>query len=175
MWSMISSRKITSMSLLRKLEILVIGLLLAGCGDRPHAKDQEMLDHFARHEKGFEELAAMVRQDKKLVRVDTDWTDPTDPATAGVSAERIAEYRRRFQELGILRGFQAKHDPEYFTFIVNTVGLGISGSGKGYAYLEQTPDLIVKDLDTYKSPDGRSFLAYRQIKGNWYLFLDDED
>lgn len=175
MWSMISSRKITSMSLLRKLEILAIGLLLAGCGDRPHAKDQEMLDHFARHEKGFEELAAMLRQDKQLVRVVKDWTEPTDPAAAGVSAGRIAEYRRRFQELGIPRGFRARHDPECFSFIASTVGLGISGSGKGYAYLEGIPDLIVKDLDTYKSPDGRSFLAYRPIKGNWYLFLDDED
>lgn len=163
------------MSLLRKLEILAISLLLAGCGDRPHAKDQEMLDNFARHEKGFEELAAMLRHDKMLVRVDDDWTEPADPATVGVDAERIAEYRRRFRELGIPRGFRAKHDPEQFTFIASAVGLGISGSGKGYAYLEDSPNLIVKNLDEYKSPDGRSFLACRQIKGNWYLFLDDED
>ncbi len=64
------------MSLLRKLEALAICLVLAGCGDRPHAKDQAMLDHFARHEKGFEELAAMIREDSKLVRVDKDWTGP---------------------------------------------------------------------------------------------------
>jgi hypothetical protein len=163
------------MSWLRKFEILALCLVLAGCGDRPHAKDQEMLDNFARHEKGFEELVAMLRQDRKLVRMDSDWTDPADPSAAAVSTERIAEYRRRFKELGIPRGLRASHDPESFTFIASAVGLGISGSGKGYAYLASPPDLIVKDLDACKSADGRSFFAYRSIKGNWYLFLDSED
>lgn len=175
MWSTISFRRTTSMSLRRKFEILAVCLVLAGCGDRPHAKDQVMLDDFARHEKGFEELAAMLREDRKLIRVDKDWTDPADPATIGVSAERIAEYRRRFQALGIPRGFRAHHDPEAFTFIASAMGLGISGSGKGYAYLDSPPELIVSDLDSYRSPDGRSFLAYRPIKGKWYLFLDYED
>lgn len=165
------------MSLRRNLEALGLAacLVLAGCGDRPHPKDAEMLDNFSRHEMGFEELAAMVRADKALVRVDADWTDPADPSTVGVGPERIAEYRRRFKELKVSRGFRVVRSPETITFLANAIGLGISGSGKGYVYTEGAPDLVVKELDGYKSPDGRSFTAYRPIKGNWYLYYDFED
>ena len=92
-----------------------------------------------------------------------------------MSQERIQDYRRLFAKLGIPRGFYAFHDPEEFIFTANTRGLSISGSAKGYAYLQKKPRLVVADLDSYWSEDGKSFTAYQHIKGKWYLYFDFED
>lgn len=162
-------------SLIPCVAIIATVLALSGCSNDTHPTDAVMLKNFAKHEAEFEELLAMLRADRKLERVDDNWTRPTDPSTIGVAPERIAEYRQRFAALGIPRGFDAFHDPERFTFIATAFGLSVGGSSKGYAYLDPTPDLIVEDLDHYHSDDGRSFTAYRRIHGNWYLFFEYED
>ena len=163
------------MTRLRHLIILLLLLVCGGCGKSSHSTDQVLLQNFKRHEADFEGLLTMLRTDKKLVRVDDTWTRPDDPSSIGVTPERIKSYRRLFLTLHIPRGFYAFHDPERFTFLASTRGLSVTGSAKGYAYMEDKPDLVVTNLDTYWSADGRSFTAYRHIKGNWYLYFDYED
>src|SRR5688572_8154974 len=161
-----------------RLGFLILFLLLltgAGCRAASHPTDDVLLRNFARHETDFERLLTMIRADKKLERVDDTWTRPQDPSTIGVTPERIKSYRRIFATLGIPRGFYAFHDPERFTFLAGTRGLSVTGSAKGYAYLAEKPRLVVTNLDTYWSADGRSFTAYRHIKGRWYLYFDYED
>lgn len=153
--------------------ILLLFFFLCGCGSHPG--DQTLLDNFLKHEQDFEKLIAMIRVDKQLQRVDDNWTNPGDPESIGVSQERIREYRSMFSRLSIPRGFYAFHDPERFTFIASTQGLSVSGSAKGYAYLAEPPDLVVKNLESYWSADDKSFTAYQHIKGNWYLYFDYED
>lgn len=158
--------------------MLAIAFLAAasGCSRPSHPPDAALFQTFHQHEADFQLLVDMLRQDRQLQRVDADWTRPEDPSTAGVSAERIAEYRRLFAKLGIPRGFYAFHDPERFTFLASALGLGISGSAKGYAYLENRPDLIVDNLDAYPGPSGSgTFTAYRHLRDHWYLFLESED
>lgn len=46
-------------------------------------------------------------------------------------------------------------------FIATTSGLSISGSSKGYAFLENKTDLIVENLDEYFSSDERLFTAVK--------------
>ena len=149
-------------------------LVLSGCGSS-HPSDQSLLDSFQKHEQDFDKLVGMVRKDNGLQRVDDIWTNPGDLTSIGVSDERIQKYRDLFAKLAIPRGFYASHDPERFTFLASTRGLSVSGSAKGYAYLEEKPDLVVRSLDTYWPDDGRSFTAYQHIKGNWYLYFDFED
>lgn len=164
-------------ALLRKnFEVLlcVALVLMSGCGEA-HRSDAALREHFLRHEKAFRELLAMIRSDSKLVRVDQDWTEPSDPASVGVSPERLADYRRRLKSLGIERGFRSTGEGRQVLFIVSAVGLGISGSGKGYAWIEGVPQTLVENLDTYRDPGDHSFVAYRPLKGDWYLFLDNED
>ncbi len=156
--------------------ILVPTLLLTrGSRSESHPSDDVLLQEFAEHEAEFEKLVAMLRADKKLERVDEDWTRPGDPTSIGVMPARIREYRDLFSKLSIPRGFHAFHDPENFTFFASTQGLSVTGSAKGYAYLQKVPDLMVADLGAYWSADGKSFTAYRWIKGNWYLYFDHED
>ena len=150
-------------------------IVLGGCGESEHPKDDTLILNFKRNEVDFEHLLTMLREDKKLERVDDTWTKPDDPATIGVTKEQIKSYRALFSRLGIPRGFYAFHDPERFTLLASAYGLSVSGSAKGYAYLVQKPDLVVGNLDEYWPADGKSFTAYRHIKGNWYLYFDFED
>ena len=60
-------------------------------------------------------------------------------------------------------------------FHASTRGLAVSGSSKGYAYLLEKPKTLVDNLDEYWSKDNKSFTAFRQIEGNWYLYFDYED
>src|SRR5262245_50429304 len=98
-----------------RLRLLILPLLLliaGGCGKSSHPTDDALLRNFTKHEADFERLLTMIRADKKLERVDDTWTRPEDPATIGVTPERIRSYRRLFSTLGIPRGFYAFHDPE---------------------------------------------------------------
>ena len=164
-----------NMARLRYFILLLLLLVLGGCGKSDHPKDDALISNFKRNELDFDRMVTMLREDKELERVDDTWTKPDDPASIGVTKERIDSYRALFSKLGIPRGFYAFHDPERFTLLASVHGLSISGSAKGYAYLVQKPDLVVGSLDEYWSPDGKSFTAYRHIKGNWYLYFDYED
>jgi len=163
------------MKRLRILALPCLLLLAAGCSRTLHPADDTLLRNFAAHEADFERLVRMIREDRKLERVDDTWTRPDDPSSIGIKAERIDAYRSLFRTLGIPRGFYAFHDPERITFIASAGGLGVGGSAKGYAHLVEKPDLVVENLDTFHSPDGRSFTAFRHIKDGWYLYLDYED
>jgi hypothetical protein len=117
----------------------------------------------------------MFQSDKKLGRVAYDFTRPEKPGEIGITEERIKEYRRFFDELKLTAGIEGYEPKDSVMFIRSTQGLSISGSSKGFAYLEKRPELLVDSLDDYRSKDGRSFTAFRHIEGNWYLYYDYED
>jgi len=161
------------MKTLKYIGLLLMLAIACGCGSS-HPSDASLLANFENHEEDFETLLNMLREDKKLRRVDEDWTDPDDLSMIGVSEGRIRDYRALFAKLRVPRGFCAHHGPEVFTLIASTYGLSVSGSSKGYEYREEAPDQVVADLDSYWS-NGDSFRAYRHIDGNWYLYFDFED
>src|SRR5256885_8308584 len=67
--------------------------------------DRELLGNFERHETTLNQVVQMVKADKQLMRVDTDWTNPKDPQAIGVSSDRIEEYRVLLREAHVPRGF----------------------------------------------------------------------
>jgi hypothetical protein len=148
-------------------------LLLVGCSRHP--SDSALLKNFQSHRAEFNHLLVMFLADKGLGRVAYDFTRPEDPASVGVSPERLAEYRKLFDQLGLSAGIEGYGDKEEVQFYASTQGLSVSGSAKGFAYLTRPPSLLVDRLDNYRSKDGKSFTAFRHIEGNWYLYLDYED
>lgn len=140
-----------------------------------HPSDQSLIANFEKNQATFNELIAMIREDKGLERVDDNWTNPNDPAAVGVTNERIAKYRKMFKDLNIPRGFSSSTEPVRIELLASTSGLSISGSSKGYAFLKNKPKPIVDNLDDYISSDSQSSIAYRPISGNWYLFYEFED
>jgi hypothetical protein len=163
------------MTRLRYLAIPFLLLIFTCCSKQSHPSDAALIQNFNQREAAFEGLLTMIRADQGLERVDNTWTRPGDPSTIGITPERIRSYRKLFSTLGIPRGFHASHNPERFTLVASARGLSVSGSGKGYVYTVEKPSSIVTNLDTYWPADGRSFTAYRHIKGNWYLYFDFED
>lgn len=160
-------------------------LMIVGClrltahffGEEEHRSAKTMSQTFRSHRPGFERLVAMIREDsrKGLERVDHDWTWPENPSSIGVSIERLDEYRRLFRGLGLSRGFSAFNKGIRIELIASSQGLTSAGSSKGYVHCTHPPGLVVKDLDSYRSPDGRSFVAHQQIEGAWYMYYECED
>ncbi|PYK29213.1 MAG: hypothetical protein DME57_11240 [Verrucomicrobia bacterium] len=158
--------------------ILVVSSGLAGMDwkieqrDKP-PPDQQLLTNYEKHEATLNQLVEMVKKDKGLTRVDTDWTDPQDPTTIGVSTERINEYRRLLREVRVPRGFSAWSQAE-IDFLYWGIGSAVSDDvTKGYAYLESAPQNLAESLDGYKRPPTRDVVkVYRHIRGNWYLFYE---
>lgn len=153
-------------------------ILPSGClsgFSKEHPKDAELLENFQTHKAGFNQLLQMFFADKGLGRVAYDFTRPEDLRTVGVSSERLSEYKKLFRKLDLSAGIEGYNEKDYIWFHASTQGLSVTGSGKGYAYLKERPPLVVDDLDTYWSKDGRSFTAFRHIEDNWYLYFDYED
>lgn len=176
------------MTSLRRLLIVSI-VPVAGClwlawslmvpvADSRHLPDADLIRRFHEQRNDFELLLSMVQHDKGLQRVDDTWTSPERPSEIGVSADRIAEYRRLFARLGVPRGFDAFQASKRIIFLVSTQGLSVTGTAKGYAYLvapPESPELLLPSLDDCTQGRRESFTAYRHIQGGWYLYFDYED
>jgi hypothetical protein len=160
---------------------LVAQVVLAGV-TAGHPTDGRLIREFHSHTNDFERLLAMFREDRQLGRIAPGFTRPANffsgkplPEGKPAGVGRLAEYWALFAKLSLSAGIEGYDDKEMVRFIRSTRGLSISGSSKGYAYMEVPPELVVESLDDYWSGDGRSFTAFRHIEGNWYLYFDFED
>lgn len=158
--------------------LVVFSAVLSGClamGNHPSA--EALLNNFQNNRADFERLLQMFMEDTQLGRVAYDFTRPAgiDATQVEVPAARLDQYRALFTKLILSAGIEGYGDKHTVWFIASTQGLSISGSAKGYAYLVERPELIVEDIDHYRSEDGRSFTAYQLIEGNWYVYFDYED
>ncbi|MFC1617843.1 hypothetical protein ACFL2B_01030 [Patescibacteria group bacterium] len=162
--------------------IIILMLFLSvlfGVGCDSHSSDEKMIQNFNDHKSEFEELLTMFQADKKLGRVGDGFTRSADLESEdiGVTEERLDEYYKLFEELGLPDGIEGYGDKETIYFYSSTAGLGISGSMKGYIYTEDPEYYFeqVNNLDEYTSSDGQSFDAIRDIGYGWYLYYSYED
>ena len=142
-----------------------------------------MLKTFHQHRSELERLVEMFRHDKGLGRVGRNFTRPADPGRVGVSAARIAEYRRLCDAIGApncIEGYDSAFDSTFpeeknpILIHVSAKGFALpgSGSGKGFVY-SMNPDagfIVVGDLDAVV-PNGEGDWL-RRIEGPWYLHFD---
>ena len=150
---------------------LALGILALIPASNAPPSDEALIRNLAEHRAVFDRLIAMIREDKGLERVDDDWTRPDDPASIGVTPERIAEYRRLLAEAGVTRGFYSFNDATTITFMAYAFGLSISGCSKGYIFTDGTPeDLVDEPLDKFHGVS--KTLVRRAIGNGWYLEFD---
>jgi hypothetical protein len=149
---------------------------------RPFPTDVELTQRLADHWKEFEQLVAMAKTDKELVRIAPDftWTTssvvwPRPASELGFTTQRWDEYRRLFHTLGIEAGILRPSDPPDAVYlIVQTKGLMIGGSVKGYAYSHTMLQPHCDSLDKPEAiPENES--CYKPLGGEWYLYLQRED
>lgn len=161
----------TAVAVLLAVAALALGALLLLPGSSGPPSDAEMIRNLEARRAVFDRLVVMIREDKRLERVDDDWTRPEDPAAIGVPPERIAEYRRLFAAAGVPRGFVSYDGGAAITFIAYTFGLSVSGCAKSYVYSKSTPeDLVDGPLDSYHGQSRT--LVRRAIGSDWYLEFD---
>jgi hypothetical protein len=115
----------------------------------------------------------MAALDPRLQRLAPDFTRPERPEAIGIAADRIALYRRLCIEAGIRQGFS--HYGRAVELLVNTRGLAISGSSKGFVHrVGPDPDATVVDtiwtLRRALETEGCPFAA--PDRGDWWLQLD---
>jgi hypothetical protein len=135
--------------------------------------DEAMLRHFYRHESEFDTLVKMAGRDKGLVRVDENWTMPADTKGVGVSFERLARYRQLLRDAGTPRGFSVSDDHDGFYFFFWLRGSAITAdTDKGFAYRTTPPPHTVESLDSIRTDSTNALIAYRHIRGSWYLFFE---
>ena len=146
--------------------------LLAGASGA--LDDAAMIARLRQHRAGFEAVVAMARQDRGLVRVDHDWTDPADPESVGIPAERIADYRRRLAQLGLPRGITIHADGRQVDFLAASRGFGPRGMSRSYVWSEtgEFPDgEVTRNLDRLEASGRRRVWAFRHVDGPWWLHL----
>lgn len=137
-------------------------------GGDAHPTDAEMLVQFHEHRAEFEAIVDMLRADPQVQRLAPDFTRP-DPLP--ITAERLADYRKRLAAAGVRQGI-SRHGASV-ELIVSTQGLAISGSAKGFFHDEAAAeDAEVTDGDLDAVAGGSSALFQRHIEGNWWLQLD---
>ena len=155
--------------------ILLAGVaVLSNCSGK-HPTDEALIENFKAHRKEFDKLLQMFQEDKALGRVAPDFTRPKNAQTIGVTGQRLDAYRDLFDNLEIKSGIEGYDDKTTVWFHSSSSGLSVSGSSKGYAFLRNPPASTTDNLDNYRSPDGKSFIAFRHIEDNWYLYSDYED
>lgn len=137
--------------------------------------DQELIDKFEQNQTNFQTLLDMFLSDKGLERVDYDWTSPDNPQDVGVSPERIAEYHQYFDKLGLPNGIIGFGKKDNISFPIASCGIAVSGTSQGYAYVQTIPELLVDSIEDYRHGKFESYIIYRHIVGNWYLYYDFED
>jgi len=148
--------------------------LSIGFSESPHPSDQKLESNFSKNEADFDLLIRMARADARVVRIASNftWLDtnaawPRPQSELGFSNERWEEYRRLFGKLGLSGGI-LNYQPESVMLVASSKGLVTGGSSKGYSYSVKEPPHLVASLENVSFKDSR--IAYKRIKGNWYLF-----
>jgi hypothetical protein len=146
---------------------------------RPFPTDAELSKRLADHRREFEQLAAMAKGDKELLRIAPDftWTTssvawPRPDSQLGFTLERWDEYRRLFRGLGLEAGVLRPYDHRDAVYLlVQTKGLVTGGSTKGYAYSDTPLEPRCDSLDAPLRGDG---ICFKPLDDKWYIYLQQD-
>lgn len=148
--------------------LLTGGMVAAVVQQDTPPTDRFLIAHFKQHQAPLEQVIALLRENPELSRVDQTWTNPNDPASIHVSAERIALYRKLLEQAGVPRGFSTMTPNKSVEFYYWLRGSVVTdGISKGFAYCTTPPQPLATSLDKEELPR-----AYRHILGDWYLFYE---
>ena len=182
--------KVSLKSAFPAIVCFLIFSLSMSCGEKEHPKDEKLIEIYQSHKNEFNQLLQMFQEDKSLGRVAPEFTRTANffeeckapniwnGKNIEIGEARLSEYRKLFSLLELPAGIEGYCEKDIILFYASTKGLSVTGSSKGFAYLEEMPTgnlKIVENLDNYWSSDGKSFRAFRRIEGNWYLYFDYED
>jgi hypothetical protein len=121
--------------------------------------DTHRLSLFHSHKSDYEVLLNMLHEDAVLTFINSSLTVPKDPAAHGISAQRIAQYRRYMSKIGcgaISYGYASSP----VLFVSDTTG---------------APNILyfsthsAEDAKKSGVPGDKPPVQAHHIEGNWYL------
>jgi hypothetical protein len=157
--------------ILGTLIICAITWLLIGASSRPRPSDEQMIDTYNQHKAEFNQLAQMLINEKEFLVI---FPEPehcqveNQRLLKGSDNERCADYVQRFKQLGLNWSYSGS---EPLRLQVYAAGLWLAGIYKGYLYTSTTPSPLVSNAEDFQ---GRKLPIYRQIEGDWYIYLDGQ-
>lgn len=126
----------------------------------------------------------MATEDSQLIRIAADFTylgnDSSWPRKdIGITETRWDAYRSLFQKVPLQEGIvRTKDFPGAIFFLAVSRGLCTGGSSAGYVYstgeLSPISNSPVETLDREAKdrPDRKYAYAFKQLRGNWYVFYE---
>jgi hypothetical protein len=159
---------------LSKSFVLIVILLMGGCGPWPAPSDESIIARFNAHRTEFGQLLDMFHHDGIFGRFSCD-DPPNVPRDAPpVSAERRAEYVRLFKKIGSDCVVYYDFGSERTQFLMWSTGMSWAGQHKSIMYIpDKEPPRVVASTDDYHwTPEDHrigSVTLYRHIDGPWYL------
>ena len=150
---------------------LTIGFALvfvAGCS----RSSDDLRALYLSNEARFQEIAAMVSEDREVKRIAPRWTRP-ETLEQQLGAERLGRYKKGLKEAGVKHGIEVLGTTRDIEFIVDVYGLSISGNARGIAYLQTRPYTnLTNDLQAVIDGNPAEGTYYEHITNQWYIFYD---
>lgn len=122
--------------------------------------DQVMIDRFYAQQGDFAYVIQLIKAHPSLVTMDEYARSlPEWPGFVAV-LDRIH-----------VEGSYVRYNHQDIYFFVALRGISVSGSEKGYAYLQTPPaNLVTEEVETAHSQDSET--VYRHIQGHWYVYYE---
>jgi hypothetical protein len=161
-------RSVSTHKIVHLAAFLFVELLVA-C-NRAGVPDAKLRGVFLRNRDDFNRLVLMSQQDRRVTRIDFDYTlmdtDAGPQRNVGLSEDRWQEYRVLFRKLGITGGIERPRAfPEAVLFYAGCDGSAIDADCKGFAYSEKPLLPVARSLDQPRLGD-----VFEPLDLNWYLF-----
>ena len=132
--------------------------------------DAQMIRVVRDHERDLEKLRKMAQENPLLTMVFLDQTWPEDPATVGVTPERIAAYRTALRRIGSQNGLKSD-SARHFEIVDRSQGLVTNGVSKSFIYSD-APIETVSSLDVKKRTSETGTWYRSTNTTGWYLKLE---
>ena len=163
---------------LRSAAVAAWLLWLTACGGGSHPDDAVLIARFGADRAAYDSLLALALGDRALWRIAPTWYrlqsgENREVPSAALPVERWAVYRRLFDRLDLANGVSNEGGVVYFHN--SDLGLSISGSSKGLAFVSQPERAAPRCTSLDRLPPARpdsAQICYRAIGGHWFLSLD---
>ncbi len=139
--------------------LFLVAAVLALASNVYWKSDTRRLSLFHAHKSDYEVLLNMLHEDAVLTFINSGLTVPEDPAAHGISAQRIAQYRRYMSKIGcgaISYGYAS--GPILFV-----------SDAAGAPNILYFPTLSAEDAKKSGVPVDKPPAQAHHIEGNWYL------
>ncbi|MEI7576269.1 MAG: hypothetical protein WCK51_05200 [Armatimonadota bacterium] len=133
--------------------------------------DSALVASFDSNQDHLNRLARLLSQSKGINRVGPSWSDPPEDSCSLQQLRSIKEIRDTFDKIG-LEGTLVRRGSVWLLPQWRTYFFLATHTRKGFAFASATPSPILPTLDAQEPVPGQAQVAFRRLKGSWYLYWE---